>query len=157
QAPFAQCHASTIAETRQGTLLAAWFGGTREGNRDVGIWLTRQVQGKWSKPIEVASGVQENGQRFPCWKPVLFHPSKALLLLVDKVGPSPSRWWGMLMTSTDEGQTWSKARRLPEGILGPIKCKPIELPSGELLCPTSTEHDGWRIYFERTANLGWTW
>jgi len=39
-APFAQCHASTIADTGAG-LVAAWFGGTREGNPDVGIWVSR--------------------------------------------------------------------------------------------------------------------
>src|SRR4051794_35893627 len=35
-APTPSCHASTIAQTKEG-LAAAWFGGTAEGNRDVGI------------------------------------------------------------------------------------------------------------------------
>ena len=33
-APFPQCHASTIAETKAG-LVAAWFGGTREKNPEI--------------------------------------------------------------------------------------------------------------------------
>ena len=33
-ASFPQSHASTIAETPAG-LIAAWFGGTKEGNKDV--------------------------------------------------------------------------------------------------------------------------
>jgi len=38
--PASQCHASTIVETTSG-LVAAWFGGTNEGNPDVGIWISR--------------------------------------------------------------------------------------------------------------------
>src|SRR5687767_14492820 len=34
-APFPECHASTLAETKAG-LVAAWFGGTRERHPDVG-------------------------------------------------------------------------------------------------------------------------
>ena len=63
----------------------------------------------------------------------------------------------MLTTSADGGQTWSRPRRLPEGILGPIKNKPVQLADGDILCPSSTEHDGWRVHFERTSDLGQTW
>ncbi|HWB08480.1 MAG TPA: sialidase family protein [Pirellulales bacterium] len=164
-APFPECHASTIAET-QGTLIAAWFGGTEEKAPDVGIWLSRRLNGKWTEPVEVANGVQRampdgKSARYPTWNPVLFQPSKGDLLLFYKVGPSPSTWWGMLTTSADGGQSWSKPRRLPDGILGPIKNKPIELAGGVLLCPSSNETpekpSKWQIHFERTGDLGTTW
>jgi predicted neuraminidase len=158
QAPVPSCHASTIAETPDG-LVAAWFGGTREGNKDVTIWSSRRVADRWTAPVEVADGRQEDGDRFPCWNPVLFQ-DKATggpLLLFYKVGPSPRDWWGMLMTSADAGRTWSKPGRLPEGILGPIKNKPVVLADGSLLCPTSTEDQGWRVHLERTPDLGKTW
>jgi predicted neuraminidase len=63
----------------------------------------------------------------------------------------------MMRTSHDDGKTWSEARRLPDGILGPIKNKPIELPGGELLCPSSSEAKGWTVHFERTADAGASW
>ena len=86
-APFPECHASTIAEP-PGGLVAAWFGGTGERNPDVGIWVARHEDGKWTPPVEVANGVQSetrltrvgirfssNPKRGPCccfikWAPV---------------------------------------------------------------------------------------
>src|SRR5436189_5822430 len=46
-APFPQCHASTLAEGKSG-LVAAWFGGKRERSPDVGIWLSRFDEGRWT-------------------------------------------------------------------------------------------------------------
>lgn len=160
--PFAECHASTIAQTRAGELAAAWFGGRREGDPTVGIWLSRQVDGKWSTPAEVATGIRSDDSkgkatRYPCWNPVLFQPVKGPLLLFYKVGPSPSTWWGMRRTSADGGRSWSGPERLPAGILGPIKNKPVELLHGRLLCPSSSEDHGWRVHLELTGDPGKTW
>jgi predicted neuraminidase len=156
QAPFAQSHASTLAETDAG-LVAAWFGGTRERHPDVGIWLARRTSKGWSTPAEVANGVQADGKRYPCWNPVLFRPQRGPLLLFFKVGPDPSRWWGMLMTSADGGHSWSRPARLPEGILGPAKSKPIELADGTLLSPASTEVGRWQVQLERSHDRGRSW
>lgn len=156
RAPFPQCHASTIVETKEG-LVAAWFGGTAEKNPDVGIWLARCEAGRWSAPVQVADGMQPDGRRYPCWNPVLCQPSQGPLLLFYKVGPSPAAWWGMVRTSTNAGRSWGEPRRLPDGILGPIKNKPLQLADGTLLCGSSTEHAGWRVHFEWTRDLGQTW
>lgn len=160
-ASFPQCHASTIAESKSG-MVAAWFGGTREKHPDVGIWVSRLQRGQWSSPVEVANGVQYlkadgSAHRHPCWNPVLFQPRKGPLMLFYKVGPDPRTWWGMLTTSTGGGKTWSAPRRLPEHIDGPVKNKPVQLANGDILCPSSTEYDGWRVHFERTSDLGKTW
>jgi predicted neuraminidase len=148
KAPFAAAHASTIVETRAG-LLAAWFGGTGEGNPDVGIWLARFEAGRWGAPVEVANGLQPDGKRHPCWNPVLFQPSRGPLLLFYKVGPSPREWWGLARTSRDEGRTWSEPVSLPPGILGPIRAKPVELADGSVLAGSSTEQAGWVAHVER--------
>jgi predicted neuraminidase len=154
--PTLQCHASTIVET-PGGVVAAWFGGPYERHPEVGIWVSRREGGRWTTPVEVASGRQPDGSRYPTWNPVLFQPRGGPLMLFYKVGPDPASWWGMLMTSADLGRTWSEPQRLPDGILGPIKNKPLQLPNGDILCASSTEAPGWAIHFERTRDVGKTW
>src|SRR3954471_9917014 len=154
RAPFPSAHASTIVEAPDG-LVAAWFGGTKERDPDVGIWVSRREASGWTAPVEIANGVQPDGTRHPSWNPVLFQPSSGPLILFYKVGPSPSEWWGLARTSADRGRTWSAAVRLPPGILGPIRAKPIQLATGELLAGSSTEHDGWIVHMERYRGA-WT-
>ena len=156
-APFPQCHASTIVAAQDGTLVAAWFGGTREKHPDVGIWVSRKLQGNWTAPVEVATGVQSANQRFPCWNPVLFQPREGPLRLYFKVGPSPSQWWGELLSSTDHGRTWKDRRRLPNGGIGPVKNKPVQMADGSIWCPSSSEHDGWRVHLEVTKDATGAW
>ena len=147
EAPFKSCHASTIAETNSG-LVAAWFGGTHEKHVDVEIWFSRKVGEMWLTPVSIADGIVQD-VRYPCWNPVLFYSPDSRLFLFYKVGPSPSEWWGMLKTSDDDGKSWSASKRLPEGILGPIKNKPVMISESVLLCPSSTEHDGWKVHMEK--------
>ncbi|HET6467604.1 MAG TPA: sialidase family protein [Geminicoccaceae bacterium] len=156
--PTAAAHASTIAATADGSLVTAWFGGSREGAADVGVWLARRgPHERWGEPVRVATGHDARGRPTPCWNPVLFQPRAGPLLLFWRVGPSPRRWWSLLARSDDGGLSWSAPERLPKGILGPIKNKPLELPSGALLCPSSSEHLGWRCHVEATPDLGRSW
>src|SRR5262245_50458719 len=99
RAPFRSCHASTIVETESGQLLAALFAGTREGQADVGIWVSRRSDGGWTAPVEVTRSLRRPGAdaslaRHPTWNPVLFQPRAQPLMLFFKLGPSPSSWWG---------------------------------------------------------------
>jgi len=155
RAPFPECHASTICEVN-GQLLAAWFGGTREKDKDVEIWVSRHDGVKWSAPVSVATGI-DGDKRFPSWNPVLFQAKNEPLTLFYKIGPSPDTWWGMKIASANGGATWNSPARLPEGIFGPIKNKPVQLAGGEIISGSSTEHDGWRVHFERSADNGKTW
>lgn len=156
RASFPESHAATLAETPKG-LVAAWFGGTKEGNKDVCIWVSRLVNGKWTAPAEAANGIQNDSVRYACWNPVLYQVPNGKLLLFYKVGPKVAGWKGFMKTSDDHGITWSAAQFLPEGFLGPVKNKPVLLSSGELLCPSSTENNGWKVHFEITRDWGKTW
>jgi predicted neuraminidase len=151
--PTPGCHASTIEETRDGQIVAAWFAGTDEGEDDVGIWVSRLEGGAWVRPVEVANGVMSPQRRYPCWNPVLFQPKKGPLVLFFKVGPTPSQWWGDKIVSRDGGRTWQNRRRLPAHVMGPIKNKPVQLDDGRILCGSSSEHDGWRVHVEVTSDL----
>ncbi|MBM83038.1 MAG: hypothetical protein CMJ78_20960 [Planctomycetaceae bacterium] len=149
KARFPQCHASTICETSRG-LVVAWFGGTKEKAKDVGVWVSYHNGSNWSGPKEWANGIQHQNHRHPCWNPVLYQPpGDAPTLLFFKVGPSPREWWGEMMVSYDRGRTFRERRRLPETIDGPVRCKPILLDGDTLLCGSSTEYDGWRVHFEK--------
>lgn len=139
-------------------LVAAWFGGTKEGNPDVGIWLTREVDGKWLPPVEVANGAETEDPRVNCLNPVLFQVPKGPLILFYKTG----QWWAYKKTSTDGGITWSKPQRLYNGLFGPVKNKPVLLKDGSILSPTSVEIPSpkgrcWRVHFERSTNGGKSW
>ena len=160
--PYPQAHASTLAELPDGTIAAAWFGGSGESRPDVTIWFARHDRSGWSKPVSVADGRSADGQRYPTWNPVLFAPHGQPLHLFYKVGPNPRAWWGMEIVSRDGGRHWSAPRRLPDGVLGPIKNKPVVTPEGAWLAPSSREegtpeHNRWFLRMERSTDAGASW
>jgi predicted neuraminidase len=156
KAPFPESHAATIAETPKG-LVAAWFGGTKERNPDVEIRVSRKVNGRWTRPLSVANGIQNDTLRYPTWNPVLYQVPNGDLLLFYKVGPKPSEWKGWMKRSKDNGITWSKAIALPEGFIGPVKNKPVLIGKNKLIAPSGTENDGGKLHFEISNDFGKTW
>jgi alpha-L-fucosidase len=156
--PFVQCHASTIVEVTPGKYMVAAFGGTAEGNKDVCIWLSTRENDKFGKPVKIADGIINDSLIYPCWNPVLFKTREGNLLLWYKAGPSPRTWWGMVRSSTDDGRTWTSPERLPSGILGPIKNKPVQLPDGTILSASSVEtSQSWKVHMEKSLDSGKTW
>jgi len=153
KAPFEACHASTLVDFGKGKIMAAWFGGKHEGSKDVVIWSSIKTGTQWSLPIEIANGIINDTTRFACWNPVLFKTKNGTLFLHYKVGPNPRTWWAEYKTSVNNGKTWSKAQKLPKDFLGPIKNKPIQLPNGTILYPSSTEsldEKTWAIHIEKS-------
>lgn len=160
--PFQECHASTILEINQNEILVAAFGGTKEGKKDVSIWLTRKKNSVWQTPIIVDTGKSNYKTEYPCWNPVLFKSVSGKITLFYKLGPSPREWWGMEKNSIDNGLTWTKAKELPKNILGPIKNKPFQLFNGTILSPSSTETRtygelSWKIHVEKSSDDGISW
>lgn len=151
--PFVSCHASTITETSSGKLLCAYFAGSEEGAKDVGIWLSVRTKEGWSDPQLIAKDSE-----VACWNPVLFTMPSGEILLFYKVGPHPSCWSGVLKRSHDEGKHWTKEELLPAGILGPVKNKPLLLKDGTLLCGSSIETwQRWGCWIDFTSDRGKTW
>lgn len=150
QPPFKQCHASTIAELKDGSILVAFFAGSYEGAQDVKIWSCTLKNDLWAEPVVLADGKIQDTLSYPCWNPVLFMSTKGRLYLFYKVGENPREWFGMMKYSDNGGQNWSKPLRLPDGNLGPVKNKPVELSDGKLLCPSSIESDTqWKVQMEK--------
>ena len=159
--PTAACHAATIVELAPGHLLAAWFGGSYEGAKDVGIYASgRRDAGAWSAPVQLVAPLQQEGDTLPCWNPVLFRSASERLYLFYKVGENPREWFGAVITSDDDGGHWSAPVYLPDGFLGPIRNKPVEVRPGVLLCGSSTERvgtDAWRVHLERFTEADGRW
>jgi predicted neuraminidase len=158
QPPFKQCHASTLVELKDGSILVAFFGGSYEGAPDVKIWATMLKSGCWTDPVVLADGKSGDNLPLPCWNPVLFRSVAGRLYLFYKVGKNPREWFGMMKFSDDDGQNWSGPVKLPGGVLGPIKNKPVELANGNLLCPSSLETlTDWKVQLELYDPVDNTW
>ncbi|MBD3344141.1 MAG: hypothetical protein GF401_03660 [Chitinivibrionales bacterium] len=161
-------HGSTVAETKNGVLVIAWYGGRSEGSSSTRIWVSckENSSGNWSDGVAVDVNGEDGSS---CWNPVLFQPEKdgAPLLLYYKYGGNPNTWKGVVRTSTDDGLTWSDRTLLPDcsnpyplcnqygNFGGPAKDKPLELPDGSLLLGGSTEENafvGWSVHVEKTSN-----
>lgn len=149
--PTRDCHASSLLELDNGDLLCTWFGGTRERDPDVNIWLARKPRGGvWQAPVSICDG---NGK-------TLFNP----VLVQLKGGDiqiyfvSPGIDDGQVITSTDNGYTWSKMKKLPKGFVGPIVNKPVYMDDGTIIAGASLQGaPGKRIHVERSTDNGKTW
>jgi predicted neuraminidase len=152
-APFPSAHASTLVQLKNGDILAAWFGGAKEGANDVAIWGARRTSTGWSEPFLL---VRESN--VPCWNPVLFESHDGKLWLYYKYGRNPREWTGARLVSADQGKTWSQPEHLAAGVLGPIKDKPLVLPNGTIVSGTSVEsYSAWAVWVDRSTDNGKTW
>lgn len=153
--PFRSCHASTLVRTKQGTLLAAWFGGTHEKHPDVAIWFSRRDTDRWSSPSKVAD---EAGLAH--WNPVLFMAPNGWIYLYYKAGEDEQNWHTRVCLSKDSGISWTDPKVLVSGDIGgrgPVKNKPIILADGTWLAPASVEAENWDAFTDRSTDQGASW
>lgn len=151
---FPEVHASTLTEIN-GQVLVAGFGGAKEGNDDVGIWLTKKREnGEWEKP-DVIAKIREDAH----WNPVLFS-QKDRVYLFFKVGKKISHWETWWMVSEDGGESWSDPTELvknDKGGRGPVRNKLIVLSDGTWIAGASTEFDDWVAFVDISTDEGKTW
>ncbi len=154
--PTANCHASTVLPLADGSVVAAWFGGTEEGKDDVAIWFSKRVNDVWSKPCRVAAR-----EGIPHWNPVLFLREDGVVRLFFKVGKKVRFWRTYVCESNDGGVTFDKPLILVKGDYsdgrGPVKNKIIRLSNGNILAPASSEIKGWFVFADMSDDDGLTW
>ncbi|MBQ8159187.1 MAG: exo-alpha-sialidase [Clostridia bacterium] len=148
-------HASTLLPLPDGRVLVAWFGGSRESSNDVSIWLSEKTQDRFSEPRCIASSME------PHWNPVLFERQDGSILLFYKVGFPIPEWRTEVIESCDGGHTWSEPRELVPGDRcggrGPVRNKPLSLPGGRIVAPSSLEKGLWRCFMDLSDDDGRTW
>ena len=113
-----EVHASTAYAHAAGGLTAFWYGGTREGARDVSIYRSRLDDAGWDKAQLIVdrdrAEADLNRHIRKVGNSIAYrHPDGRLWLFFVTV--SVGGWAGSsisLIESVDNGQTWSAARRL---------------------------------------------
>ncbi len=152
--PTRACHASTVLKLKNGNFLVAWFGGTKEGENDVDIWVAVKNEGVWQVPYKISAD-----ENLPHWNPVLFQLEDKIALYF-KVGKSVAEWKTFVAYSPD-GIIWSTPIELVKddasGGRGPVKNKPIRLENGIILAPASVERGPWRAFCDISYDNGKTW
>jgi len=144
-------HSSTITQLADGGLMAAWFGGSREGAKDVSIYGSHwnDSTGSWGTPSVIvdADGSSRELDRYvkKVGNPVLYCDQAGRVWLYY-VTVSLGGWSGSSITfkhSDDGGLSWSESRRLISSpflnISNLVRSVPLELSDGSILLPVYHE------------------
>jgi len=147
-AGIASVHVASLTEFSPGRLAAAWYGGSREGARDVAIFLSLRTAGSsngWTPPVVVVdqASAQRELDRFvkKVGNPLIFSDGRGRLELLY-VSIAVGGWSGSSLnwkSSPDGGRSWTPSRRL---VLSPffnlselVKNQPLALQGGGWMVP----------------------
>jgi predicted neuraminidase len=141
-------HVASVCELPDGRLAAAWYAGSREGAPDVAICFATQEPGQagWTTPRAILTPEQASTDLRRTIRKVgnavLFSDPAVPKLWLLYVTITVGGWSGSslnLITSTNEGLTWSPSTRLT---LSPffniselVRNRPVELPDDAWLVP----------------------
>ena len=181
--PTPMCHGSCLTALPNGSLLCVWFGGSREGAADTEIYFsvgrphytavkekkqdsgrehihdgrvqeTLEVSCDWTEPVCITNMPEA------CWNPVLLVQHEHVLLFF-KTGNKIADWKTMIMLSRTDPVYWGHPRPLVPGDStggrGPVRTKPILLPSGRICAGGSIERGEWQCFCDYSDNYGITW
>jgi len=139
-------HVSTLASLPNGWMMAAWYSGSREGAKDVSIYISRYDPTKgWDEPrvlIDRDSAMRDMGIYIKkLGNPVLYQDGKGQVFLFY-ASVSAGGWSGASLNytvSTDWGESWTPSKKL---YLSPffnialnVKNPPISLDDGSFVLP----------------------
>jgi predicted neuraminidase len=147
-------HASTVYEMPDGIIMCAWYAGSAEANPDVNVYGSRLVDGKWTRPVVIASTPGK-----PEGNPVLWFDratGRSWLFYVTIHGLG---WnWAKIKykTSDDAGLTWGPTVMLREKRGWMTRNHPITLSGGTILLPLYSENK-WCSEFMASKDNGKTW
>lgn len=109
---FRSSHAANLLKLHNGDLLCFWFSGTREGDSNVAIVMSRLAKGskQWTKTVEID---HQAGRSFQ--NPVAFQVPGGRLWLLHTSQPAGQGQMNaevLYLTSHDAGRTWTAPQPL---------------------------------------------
>jgi predicted neuraminidase len=150
-----QVHVASLCELSGGRLAASWYGGSREGARDVAIWFSvrePRADAAWSpaRPIITRESASDELRRYvkKVGNPLVFSDGGNRLWLLY-VSVALGGWSDSalnLKSSSDSGQSWAPSQRLtlsPFFNVGTlVKNKPAPIEGGGWVVPVYHELAG---------------
>lgn len=150
------CHAASIAQLKDGTLVAVWYAGKCEGSPDSGEYMAiKRADSQGWHPYRVFVNVPD----WPAGNPRIYLDAAGRLVVMYTICYGPWCRADTLYTrySTDGALTWSAPKEIPMNpkVLG--KNPPIVYPDGRIVAPITVENMDYGASCIISDDNGETW